>query len=172
MLTALCLGFVLQAQATPITTATPPAPIVIASGPARPVVVVLDGQAVTLLTTPLAGTWPVPDPPAPPPKPPEPPVPTPITGVLWVSLVVQGGDVAQASLRTNADVRAISKANSINLRTYTHDDPALAAVLLTPYVAQQGTPLLVIQDQGGKVLNTIKPTDAASIVAEVRKYKP
>ena len=144
----------------------------IAPGPARPVVVVLDGQAYQLTTTPFNGPMP-PDPPSPPPpKPPEPPVPLPVSGVLWVSLVVQDSDVAQATLRTHADVRGVAKAGAVNLRTYTHDDPALASVKLTPYVAQHGTPLLVIQDQGGKVLSTIKPTDAASVVNEVRRYKP
>ena len=160
MLTALLLALTTQA------------PIVIAPGPARPVVVVLDGQAYQITTTPFSGPMP-PDPPSPPPpKPPEPPVPLPVAGVLWVSLVVQDSDVAQAKLRTHADVRAVAKPGEVQLRTYTHDDPALAAVKLTPYVAQHGTPLLVVQDAAGKVLSTIKPTDAASVVAEVRRFKP
>ena len=160
MLTALLLALTTQA------------PIVIAPGPARPVVVVLDGQAYQLTTTPLAGPVP-PDPPVPPPpKPPEPPAPLPVSGVLWVSLVVQDSDVAQAKLRTHADVRSIAKPGEVQLRTYTHDDPALASVKLTPYVEKQGTPLLVVQDSAGKVLSTIKPTDAASVVAEVRRWKP
>jgi hypothetical protein len=92
--------------------------------------------------------------------------------VLWVSLVVQDSDPRQAALRTHADVRGVSKAGEVNLRTYVHDDPALAGVKLTPYVASNGLPLLVLQDAAGKVLSTIRPTDAASVVSEVRRYKP
>lgn len=147
------------------------APIVIAPGPARPVVVVLDGQAITLTTTPLAG--PDPMPPTPPtPKPPEPPTPTPVTGVLWVSLIVQDSDPRQAALRTHADVRAVAKPGSVKLQTYTHDDPMLDVVKLTPYVTTNGLPLLVLQDAAGKVLSTTKPTDPASIANEVKRYKP
>ena len=159
MLTALILAITTQA------------PIVIAPGPARPVVVVLDGQAYQLTTTPFSGPMP-PEPTPPSPKPPEPTPPSPVTGVLWVSLVVQDSDPKQAALRTHADVRGVAKPGEVQLRTYTHDDPALAAVKLTPYVAQHGTPLLVLQDAAGKVLSTIKPTDAASVVSEVKRYKP
>jgi hypothetical protein len=169
MLTAFCLGFVLQTQ-TPTTTATPPAPIVIASGPARPVVVVLDGQAVTLLTTPLAGLSPTP--PTPPAPPAPDPVPTPVQGKLWVSLIVQANDATQANLRTHDQVRGLAKPGEIELRTYTHDDPALLGVKLDPYISKYGLPLLIIQDQAGKVLEAGKVADVAAVTVAVRRYKP
>jgi len=147
---------------------TTQAPIVIAPGPARAAVVVLDGVAYSVQTTPLNGAAPEPVPPAPP----VPPSPTPVEGVVWVSVIVDASDPKQAMLRTHDAVRGLAKAGAVNLRTYSHDDPALQAVKLSPYVAQHGMPTLVIQDQGGKVLSSGKATDAAGIVAEVKRWKP
>ena len=157
MITSLLLLLTLQ---TPIT--------VLAAGDPRPVVVVLDGTAYTLTTTPLVGPGPAP----PAPKPPEPPTPTPVEGILWASLIVDASDPKQAALRTNDSIRSLAKPGAVNLRTYSHDDPALASVKLAPYVTQHGMPTLVIQDQGGKVLSSGKAADAAGIVSEVRRWKP
>jgi hypothetical protein len=149
-----------------VLTLTTQAPIVIAPGAARPVVVVLDGQAYSLVTTPLTSSNPEP----PPPKPPEPP--TPVEGVLWVSVIVDASDPKQAALRTHDAVRGLAKPGAINLRTYSHDDPALVSVKLAPYVTQHGMPTLIVQDNNGKVLSSGKAADAAGIVSEVKKYKP
>jgi hypothetical protein len=153
-----------------ILTLTTQTPIVIIPGPARPAVVVIDGQAITVTTTPLAGPMPVP--PAPPAPPAPDPVPTPVTGKVWVSLIVQANDAAQANLRTADAVRGLAKPGEIELRTYTHDDPALMGIKLDPYVGKYGLPLLIIQDQGGKVLDAGKVADAAAVSAAVRRYKP
>lgn len=158
MITSLLLLLTLQ---TPSIT-------VLAAGDPRPVVVVLDGTAYTLVTTPLVGPGPAP----PPPKPPEPPTPTPVEGVLWVSVIVDSSDPKQAALRTHDAVRSLAKPGAVNLRTYSHEDPALVSVKLSPYVTQHGMPTLVIQDNNGKVLSSGKTADAAGIVSEVKKYKP
>jgi hypothetical protein len=92
--------------------------------------------------------------------------------VLWVSVIVDASDPKQAALRTHDAVRSLAKPGAVNLRTYSHEDPALVNVKLSPYVTQHGMPTLVIQDNNGKVLSSGKAADAAGIVNEVKKYKP
>jgi len=150
-----------------------PAPVpvvtVLASGPARPVVVVIDGQGLTVQTVPLAGPLPPPGPPSPAPQP---PTPTPVAGVIWVQLVADAKEPAQQALRTNADVRAIGKPGSVELRTYTSDDSQVKSLNLDPWITKTGLPLVLIHQADGKVLEAIKATDAASITAAVKRYKP
>lgn len=142
---------------------------VLASGPARPVVVIIDGQGITVQTVPLAGPMPPPGPPSPAPQP---PAPTPITGVVWVQLVADAKEPAQQALRTHPDVRGIAKAGSVELRTYTSDDPQIKTLNLDPWISKTGLPLLLLHQADGKVLDSIKATDAASVTAAVRRYKP
>ena len=151
-----------------VLTLTTQAPIVIAPGPARPAVVVLDGVAITVTTTPLSGPAPVP--PTPPAPPAPDPVPTPVSGKVWVSLIVEANDPKQANLRTHEAVRSLAKPGEIELRTYTHDDPALLGVKLDQFVARFGTPTLIVQDTNGKVLESGKVADAAAVSAAAVSY--
>jgi hypothetical protein len=99
-------------------------------------------------------------------------VPTPVNGKVWVSLIVQANDPTQANLRTHEQVRGLAKPGEIELRTYTHDDPALLGVKLDQYVAKYGTPVLVIQSEKGNVLDASKVADAAGVTAAVKRWKP
>jgi hypothetical protein len=87
-------------------------------------------------------------------------------------LVADAREPAQQALRTNADVRAIGKPGSVELRTYTSDDAQIKTLNLDPWIIKTGLPLVLIHQADGKVLESIKATDAASITAAVKRYKP
>jgi hypothetical protein len=87
-------------------------------------------------------------------------------------LVADAKDPAQQALRTHPDVRSIAKPGSVELRTYTSDDPQIKTLNLDPWIIKTGLPLVLIHQADGKVLEALKATDAASITAAVKRYKP
>lgn len=112
---------------------------------------------------------PDPEPPGPIPPDPVPPGPTPVTGKLWGTLVLPAfPTVAEASLRTDPDIRAAFTAKNATFRNYLAieqemDKPGWKAAL----TAAGGPPVVLWQNESGKVVKSTAGATEAKILADL-----
>lgn len=116
---------------------------------------------------------PDPEPPGPIPPDPVPPGPSPVTGKLWGTLVLPAfPSVAEASLRTDPDIRAAFTAKNATFRNYLAieqemDKPGWKAAL----AAAGGPPAVLWQNESGKVVKSTTGATEAKILADLKALR-
>jgi hypothetical protein len=162
MLTALLVGLI--AQGTPTVQVIDLDAVV----PHR-LVVIVDGEPIKVLSVP-GGTVPGPQPPQPPPAPVEPV--TPVTGLLWVTYIVaESATVVDTAPTTDPAIRSKSDNKAVSWRSLFATDQEINRRQFTEIVAA-GLPVTVFQDANGKVLKTLRGSDSAAILSQIKRYKP
>jgi hypothetical protein len=112
---------------------------------------------------------PQPEPEKPRPKPP--PVPDQITGVKWFSVIVDPSNPEQAAWRTSTDLRKAVEAKGIEFRTYASIEQDIDTLGFRQMLTTSGTPCVILQDGGGKMLKVISPKTLDDLTKIVEAIK-
>jgi hypothetical protein len=119
--------------------------------------------------------WPAPGPaPIPgPPVPPDPtPTPTPITGRIWLTLVVPDESSPKvAALRTSPAIRQACNEHQVAFLSYLEREEDVDRQNLRPFVTSLGLPVMVAQNDAGRVLAKVRASDEASVIQLIRDLR-
>lgn len=98
------------------------------------------------------------------PRPKPPPVPDPIAGVKWFSVIVDANNPEQAAWRTSTDLRKALEAKGIEFRTYASVEQDIDTLGFRQQLTTSGTPCVILQDGGGKLIKVASPKTLDDIV--------
>ena len=107
------------------------------------------------------------------PKPRPIPIPTPetLTGVKWMSVIVDPSSPDQAAWRTDSALRTEVERKSINYRSYLSTESDVDTLCFRSSLQATGTPCVILQDANGKMVKTIRPTSLGDIMAILEAIK-
>lgn len=116
---------------------------------------------------------PDPDPPGPTPPDPVPPGPSPVTGKLWGVLVLPDlPSYAEASLRTDPDIRGAFTAKNATFRSYLAGEQEIqSSTWKTALAAAGGPPAVLWIAEGGKVVASTKAATEEKILADLKTLR-
>ena len=109
--------------------------------------------------------------PTPTPTPPPLPVPDSLTGVKWMSVIVDPSSPEQAAWRTDSALRSEVERKAINYRSYLSTESDVDTLCFRSSLAATGTPCVIMQDANGKMVKTIRPANLADIMAILEAIK-
>jgi len=105
------------------------------------------------------------DEPRPQPRPIPIPIPDAITGVKWLSVIVDTDNPDQAAWRTDSALRTEVERKAINYRSYLTSESDVDSLGFRALLQSTGTPCVILQDANGKLVKTIRPANLADIMA-------
>lgn len=110
---------------------------------------------------------------APRPQPRPIPIPTPdiITGVKWLSVIVDTDNPDQAAWRTDSALRSEVERKAINYRSYLATESDVDSLGFRASLQSTGTPCVILQDANGKLVKVIRPANLADIMAILEAIK-
>jgi hypothetical protein len=110
---------------------------------------------------------------APRPQPRPIPIPTPdiITGVKWLSVIVDTDNPDQAAWRTDSALRSEVERKAINYRSYLSTEADIDSLGFRSSLQSTGTPCVILQDANGKLVKVIRPASLADIMAILEAIK-
>ncbi len=111
------------------------------------------------------------DEPRPQPRPIPIPIPDAITGVKWLSVIVDTDNPDQAAWRTDSALRTEVERKAINYRSYLSTEADIDTLGFRASLQSTGTPCLILQDAAGKLVKTIRPANLADIMAILEAIK-
>ena len=109
--------------------------------------------------------------PTPTPTPPPLPVPDTLSGVKWMSVIVDPSSPEQAAWRTDSALRSEVERKAINYRSYLSTESDIDTLCFRASLAATGTPCVILQDANGKLIKTIRPTSLGDIMAILEAIK-
>ena len=109
--------------------------------------------------------------PTPPPRPIPIPIPDPITGVKWLSVIVDTDNPDQAAWRTDSALRTEVERKAINYRSYLATESDVDSLGFRASLQSTGTPCVILQDANGKLVKVIRPANLADIMAILEAIK-
>lgn len=113
-----------------------------------------------------------PERPRPRPTPPPPlPVPDVLTGVKWMSVIVDPSSPEQAAWRTDSALRTEVERKAINYRSYLSTESDIDTLCFRSSLTTTGTPCVILQDANGKLVKVIRPANLADIMAILEAIK-
>lgn len=109
--------------------------------------------------------------PTPTPTPPPLPVPDVLTGVKWMSVIVDPSSPEQAAWRTDSALRSEVERKAINYRSYLSTESDVDTLCFRASLTTTGTPCVILQDASGKLVKTIRPASLGDIMAILEAIK-
>ena len=109
--------------------------------------------------------------PRPQPRPIPIPIPDPITGVKWLSVIVDPDNPDQAAWRTDSALRTEVERKAINYRSYLATESDVDSLGFRASLQSTGTPCVILQDASGKLVKVIRPANLADIMAILEAIK-
>lgn len=109
--------------------------------------------------------------PTPTPTPPPLPVPDVLSGVKWMSVIVDPSSPEQAAWRTDSALRTEVERKSINYRSYLSTESDIDTLCFRSSLTTTGTPCVILQDANGKLVKVIRPATLADIMAILEAIK-
>jgi hypothetical protein len=109
--------------------------------------------------------------PRPQPRPIPIPIPDAITGVKWLSVIVDTDNPDQAAWRTDSALRTEVERKAINYRSYLSTEADIDSLGFRASLQSTGTPCVILQDANGKLVKVIRPANLADIMAIVEAIK-
>ena len=109
--------------------------------------------------------------PTPTPTPPPLPVPDVLTGVKWMSVIVDPSSPEQAAWRTDSALRSEVERKAINYRSYLSTESDIDTLCFRASLTTTGTPCVILQDANGKLVKVIRPANLADIMAILEATK-
>lgn len=111
------------------------------------------------------------DRPIPPPVPSEEVKPHPVAGVKWFSVVVDESKPEQQAWRTDTEIRKALESRGIQYRTYIAGETDIERLGFQTTVGQIGLPVVILQDQSGRMVKSVSPKTKADILNLVEVIK-
>jgi hypothetical protein len=111
------------------------------------------------------------DEPRPQPRPIPIPIPDTITGVKWLSVIVDTDNPDQAAWRTDSALRSEVERKAINYRSYLSTEADIDSLGFRASLQATGTPCVILQDANGKLVKVIRPANLADIMAILEAIK-
>ncbi len=111
------------------------------------------------------------DEPRPQPRPIPIPIPDTLTGVKWLSVIVDTDNPDQAAWRTDSALRSEVERKAINYRSYLSTEADIDTLGFRASLQSTGTPCVILQDASGKLVKTIRPANLADIMAILEAIK-
>jgi len=105
------------------------------------------------------------------PKPRPIPIPDTLSGVKWMSVIVDPSSPDQAAWRTDSALRSEVERKAINYRSYLTTESDVDSLGFRSLLQSTGTPCVIMQDANGKLVKTIRPTSLADIMAILEAIK-
>jgi hypothetical protein len=103
------------------------------------------------------------------------PIPIPIhdtlTGVKWLSVIVDTDNPDQAAWRTDSALRSEVERKAINYRSYLTTEADIDSLGFRASLQATGTPCVILQDAAGKLVKVIRPANLADIMAILEAIK-
>ena len=109
--------------------------------------------------------------PTPTPTPPPLPVPDTLSGVKWMSVIVDPSNPEQAAWRTDSALRSEVERKAINYRSYLSTESDIDTLCFRSSLTTTGTPCVILQDANGKLVKVIRPTSLGDIMAILEAIK-
>lgn len=109
--------------------------------------------------------------PTPTPTPPPLPVPDVLSGVKWMSVIVDPSSPEQAAWRTDSALRTEVERKSINYRSYLSTESDIDTLCFRSSLTTTGTPCVIMQDAAGKLVKVIRPASLGDIMAILEAIK-
>ena len=109
--------------------------------------------------------------PTPTPTPPPLPAPDTLTGVKWMSVIVDPSSPEQAAWRTDSALRTEVERKSINYRSYLSTESDIDTLCFRSSLTTTGTPCVILQDANGKLVKVIRPANLSDIMAILEATK-
>jgi hypothetical protein len=109
--------------------------------------------------------------PRPQPRPIPIPIPDAITGVKWLSVIVDTDNPDQAAWRTDSALRTEVERKAINYRSYLSTEADIDSLGFRASLQSTGTPCVILQDANGKLVKVIRPANLADIMAILEAIK-
>jgi hypothetical protein len=109
--------------------------------------------------------------PRPQPRPIPIPIPDAITGVKWLSVIVDTDNPDQAAWRTDSALRTEVERKAINYRSYLSTESDVDSLGFRSSLQSTGTPCVILQDANGKLVKVIRPANLADIMAILEAIK-
>lgn len=111
------------------------------------------------------------DRPIPPPVPSDEVKPHPVAGVKWFSVIVDESKPEQQAWRTDPEIRKSLESRGIQYRTYIAGETDIERLGFQTTVGQIGLPVVILQDQSGKMVKSVSPKTKADILNLVEVIK-
>jgi hypothetical protein len=111
------------------------------------------------------------DEPRPQPRPIPIPIPDAITGVKWLSVIVDTDNPDQAAWRTDSTLRSEVERKAINYRSYLSTEADIDTLGFRASLQSTGTPCVILQDANGKLVKVIRPASLADIMTILEAIK-
>ncbi len=99
------------------------------------------------------------------------PIPDAITGVKWLSVIVDTDNPDQAAWRTDSALRTEVERKAINYRSYLSTESDIDTLGFRASLQSTGTPCVILQDANGKLVKVIRPANLADIMAILEAIK-
>ncbi len=99
------------------------------------------------------------------------PIPDAITGVKWLSVIVDPDNPDQAAWRTDSALRSEVERKAINYRSYLSTESDVDSLGFRASLQSTGTPCVILQDAAGKLVKVIRPANLADIMAILEAIK-
>ena len=109
--------------------------------------------------------------PVPPPVPDENEKPQPVSGIKWLSVVVDESKPEQQAWRTDPEIRKLLESRGIQYRSYTAGEVDIDRLGFQQTVGQIGLPTVILQDQAGKIVKSVSPKTKADLIQLVEVIK-
>ena len=109
--------------------------------------------------------------PTPTPTPPPLPAPDTLSGVKWMSVIVDPSSPEQAAWRTDSALRSEVERKSINYRSYLSNESDIDSLGFRASLQATGTPCVILQDANGKMVKTIRPANLTDIMTLLEAIK-
>ena len=109
--------------------------------------------------------------PTPTPTPPPLPVPDVLSGVKWMSVIVDPSSPEQAAWRTDSALRSEVERKAINYRSYLSTESDIDTLCFRSSLTTTGTPCVILQDANGKLVKVIRPASLGDIMAILEAIK-
>lgn len=110
--------------------------------------------------------------PIPPPVPDDSPVrPQPATGTKWFSVILDETKPEQQAWRTDLEIRKSLESLGVQFRTYVAGEADIDRLGFRTTVGQTGLPVVILQDQSGKMIKAVSPKTKDDILKIVELIK-
>jgi hypothetical protein len=111
------------------------------------------------------------DEPRPQPRPIPIPIPDTLTGVKWLSVIVDPDNPDQAAWRTDSALRSEVERKAINYRSYLTTESDVDTLGFRASLQAAGTPCVIMQDANGKLIKVIRPANLGDIMVILEAIK-